>query len=160
METFLTAPHTVQSTRVAATVERMGVFFERAGWTPLHGRVFAYLMIADPGQQDFVAIQEFLMASKSAISTAIKFLMDTKLVTYTTLPGDRKRYFMIDQPGWYRVIEERTRSAARFTELLELAVATRGERDDDLNDFLLKVQNFYGELDEALADFLARRREC
>ncbi|MBL7776380.1 MAG: hypothetical protein JNK89_10290 [Saprospiraceae bacterium] len=57
--------------RVREKVERMGVFFERSGFAPMTGRVFAYLLVCDPPHKDFFAIQEFLQASKSAVSNAL-----------------------------------------------------------------------------------------
>jgi len=47
-------------------VEKMGVHFEQSGFSPMTGRVFAYLLLAEPAQKDFNEIPNFLDVSKSA----------------------------------------------------------------------------------------------
>jgi DNA-binding transcriptional regulator GbsR (MarR family) len=55
-----------------------------------------------------------LNISKSATSTALNMLMMTQKVTYTTRPGDRKRYFASNIVNW----EEN--ASAGFKKMLEV----------------------------------------
>lgn len=141
-------------------VEQMGVVFEQRGLTPMHGRVFAYLLLAEPPYKDFYEIQEFLKASKSAISNAIKFLMDRNLVKYITFSGDRRRYFQANIEGW---LEQTAKEIGQATVLKDLIVETLEARKKskhlDFNEELENMVDFHNELTEVLNDFIANWRK-
>ena len=142
---------------LAKTVERMGVLFEQSGYTPMHGRVFAYLLLAEPPHQDFYTIQEFLKASKSAISNALKFLTKEGIVEYITFSGDRKRYFKVDVRGWLENTKERIRQATDLKVLIADVLEIRKDtRYLAFNDELQDVVNFHNELAEVLKAMAAR----
>ena len=133
-------------------VEKMGKYFEASGLTPMAGRVFALLMLAEPPYLEFFNIQEALQASKSAISTAIKILhQQQRLIDYRTFPGDRKRYFYVDFGNWMRITRERIASTAQFKQVLERVLELRDpERDVDFDDGVRRMVHFYEFLDERL----------
>ena len=135
-------------------VEKMGVIFEQSGLTPMHGRVFAFLLISEPPAQDFYAIQEFLKASKSAISTALKFLTDMKMVRYITFSGDRKRYFQVDVDGWLEETKAQLEYVDTVRELTQDVLANRSEtKHTEFNDKLVEVIDFHKQLNVCLTDF-------
>lgn len=104
--------------RIQQKVEQMGVFFERSGFAPMAGRIFAYLLVCDPPHRDFFAIQEFLKASKSAVSNALNVLITEGLVDYITFSGDRRRYFRINTSGWLSSLKNKLRRVSVLGELL------------------------------------------
>ena len=138
-------------------VERMGKYFESSGLTPMAGRVFALLMLAEPPYLEFFNIQEALQASKSAISTAIKILhQQQRLIDYRTFPGDRKRYFYVDFDNWMRVTRERIAATAQFKQVLERVLSLRDpERDVAFDDDVRRMVHFYEFLDERLRAAMA-----
>ncbi|GLB53077.1 hypothetical protein NBRC110019_21170 [Neptunitalea chrysea] len=78
-------------------IEKMGVFFEN--WdtlSPLSSRVFALLALSLEDGVTFEEIKETLGASKSSICTNLQLLQSKGRIDYCTKPGDRKRYFKID----------------------------------------------------------------
>lgn len=78
-------------------VEEMGVNFEKwDGLSPLSARVFSLLALSMEQGVCFEDIQEALDASKSSISTNLQLLQSKGRISYCTKPGDRKRYFKID----------------------------------------------------------------
>lgn len=105
--------------RVREKVEQIGVFFERSGFAPMAGRVFAYLLVCEPPHKDFFAIQEFLRASKSAVSNALTILTNEGLVDYITFSGDRRRYFKINTTGWLISLKNKLRRVTVLGELLD-----------------------------------------
>ena len=142
---------------LAEMVERMGVLFEQSGYTPMHGRVFAYLLLAEPPHQDFFTIQEFLKASKSAISNALKFLTKEGVVEYITFSGDRKRYFKVDVRGWLENTKERMRQATDLKILIADVLEVRKDTKYlAFNEELQDIINFHSELAEVLKDMAAR----
>lgn len=78
-------------------VEEMGVYFESCDTlSPLSSRIFAYLALSLEEGVSFEELQEALEASKSSISTNLQLLQSMGRIGYLTKPGDRKRYFKID----------------------------------------------------------------
>lgn len=136
-------------------VEEMGVFFEQSGLTPMHGRVFAYLLLSDPPYQDFYAIQEFLKASKSAISTTLKFLIDRKMIQYITFSGDRKRYFQVDTDGWLLEMKKKLQYADAMRDFTQNVLKYRSELDSpEFNEKLEEIIDFHREINLRLKDFV------
>lgn len=113
---------------IAEVVERMGDYFEASGRTPMRGRVFGYLLVAEPKRRDFDSIREALQASKSAVSLALTGLTDQGLVKARRKPGKRKRYFDVDVEGWLERSKKEIRSAAAFNDILRECQAIRRER--------------------------------
>lgn len=111
--------------RIRSKVEQMGVFFERSGFAPITGRVFAYLLLCDPPHSDFFAIQGFLRASKSAVSNALTTLTSEGLVDYITFSGNRRRYFRINTNGWLDNLKKRLRRMTVLGELLDEVLRER-----------------------------------
>lgn len=135
----------------------MGVFFEQRGLTPMHGRVFAYLLLAEPPYKDFYDIQAFLKASKSAISNALKFLMDKRLVKYITFSGDRRRYFQVDIDAWLNLNRQELHQVTAITEILaDVLDIQAAQRQPEFRQKLEKVHNFYLELGEVLDQFVEK----
>jgi len=137
------------------TVEQMGVFFEKAGFSPVQGRVFAYLLLAEPPQKSFYEIQEFLKASKSSISIALKNLTERDMVEYITFSGDRKRYFKVDVEGWLGNTKEQVKGAAVFNNLVKnVLIHRQNSNHPDFNAQLEKVTEFYEGLSKAMDKFI------
>ncbi|UOB19234.1 GbsR/MarR family transcriptional regulator [Abyssalbus ytuae] len=78
-------------------IEEMGVYFESSGaMPPLSARIFAYMVVTGNKGVSFDDILEELQASKSSISTNLQLLQSNGRINYYTKPGERKRYFKID----------------------------------------------------------------
>lgn len=124
-------------------VEQMGVFFEHSGFSPMVGRVFSFLLLAEPPHKSFDEIREFLQASKSAISTSLNTLMDRGLVHYITFSGDRKRYFRVNIHEFLEHSKNKIRSTAEINDLLERILKLRVDSDHrDFNKGLAEVLDF------------------
>ena len=122
----------------------MGIMFETTGLPPITGRVFAYLLLSDPPYQDFYSLQEFIKASKSSISNALKNLMDQGYVDYITFSGDRKRYFRVNLDQWLNKFKASFEQFKPFSLLLERILQ---ERDES------KHPEFHAGLEEILSFF-------
>jgi len=138
-------------------VERMGIFFEKQGLTPIHGRVFAFLLLAEPPHKDFYEIQEFLKASKSAVSNAIKFLMNTGLVEYITFSGDRRRYFRVNTQGWMELTKKKMQNATTLKDILsDVLNARANSKHLAFNEELEKMLEFNRELGGLMERFIEK----
>ncbi|TXF91019.1 TrmB family transcriptional regulator [Neolewinella aurantiaca] len=138
-------------------VEEIGIFFESTGLTPMEARVFSLLLLSDPPQMDFFAIQEFLSASKSTISNALKRLMNEGRVDYMTKPGDRKRYFKVSPGKWLEQIKVQFAAVGPFVDTMREIRLIRENMDSKaLNDSLLNIQNFFEFLSEEFPMIMAK----
>ncbi len=147
----------IDSTNIKQKVEELGIFFESTGLTPMEARVFALLLLSDPPEKDFFAIQDFLQASKSTISNALKRLMNEGRVNYTTKPGDRKRYFRVSPNDWLNQIQEQFSSVAPFVKTMARVVDIRKDMDSpEFNKQLNNIQNFFEFLGEELPRMMTR----
>jgi len=132
-----------QEKDIKQKVEDLGVAFEKFGKSPMSSRVMSYLLLAEPPHQSFDSIREFLGASKSAISIALKTLQNEDMVKYITFSGDRKRYFLVDGKGWLKNSEEKTKNLAVLNNLLEDVLVTREDSEyTDFNKDLEKMLEF------------------
>jgi DNA-binding transcriptional regulator GbsR (MarR family) len=77
-------------------IERMAYFTERRGGTPMNGRVFGLLLVANPPSQDSFSICNQLNASKGAVSNALNELIALVVVKSKKKRGDRTRYLHVD----------------------------------------------------------------
>lgn len=125
-------------------VQEIGVAFDQLGYPPVVGRVFGFLLLADPPHQSFYDIQEFLGASKSSISNALNALMLKGIVEYITFSGDRKRYFKLNTENW---LEQAKCKMADFSEIDRVLVEAMRMRDpekyQDFNKGLKKIFEFH-----------------
>ena len=126
-----------------ARVEAMGVFFEKLGYSPINGRVFALLLLAEPPYKDFYEIREFLAASKSSISNALNQLMQEGNVDYLTFSGDRRRYFRINTDNWLNHLKRQTQQMGQMRGILEQVLAERADTEYiEFNDGLQEIIDF------------------
>lgn len=124
-------------------VEKMGIFFEKLGYSPMAGRVFALLLIAEPPYMDFYAIQDFMKASKSSISNALKILSQSGIVDYITFSGDRKRYFRVNTKNWFEILKEREQKGTEWIGMLDEVMEIRADSKDlAFNENLQKIIDF------------------
>lgn len=124
---------------VEQKVEDLGVIMEQFSFTPIEGRVFAYLLVANPPYQSFDEIMEFLKASKGSTSNALNRFMHEGTITYRTFSGDRKRYFMIDLDPWKKHLENTAMTLTSFSKILEETLEIRNK--DEHIEFVNKLQD-------------------
>jgi DNA-binding GntR family transcriptional regulator len=77
-----------------------GRFYARQyGFPPMAGRLLGYLTVCDPEQQSIAELADALMASRSAITGAIKVLENFHLVERTRAAGERVDRVSLDLAG-------------------------------------------------------------
>lgn len=107
-------------------VDRMGVVAEADGLSPIEGRLFGYLLLADePESLDDLAAA--LQVSKASVSTDARRLVDRGIVRRALRPGDRKDYYELAPDFYADLVRNRVR---RWAALQALATELRGEAAD------------------------------
>jgi hypothetical protein len=77
--------------------DHMGRFYARRyGFPPMVGRLIGYLAVCDPPEQSIAELADALLASRSAITGAVKQLETVHVVRRTRVAGERMDRVRID----------------------------------------------------------------
>jgi DNA-binding transcriptional regulator GbsR (MarR family) len=77
--------------------DHMGRFYARRfAFPPMVGRLIGYLAVADPPEQSIGELADALLASRSAITNAVKVLEAMRLVRRTRVAGERMDRVRLD----------------------------------------------------------------
>ena len=142
-------------------VNRMGTSAEHDGLSPIAGRLFALLLLADePRSLDELA--DTLGVSKASVSTDARRLLERGIVERVTRAGDRRDYYELTPDFFARIIQNRV---GRWRRMQTLADAVRAESGQlapvvrDRFDSIDDIQNFViDRLEQALSDWEKQSR--
>ena len=144
-------------------VEKLGVHIEgKDNLAPVAARILAFIILTGKAGTTFEDLLINLCASKSTISTHLNHLHDLKKVVYFTKPGDRKKYFTINQDAIVLSIDTMIESWA-IQKDLHLEIKTYKESanstfSEEVPKFdLLFHDNYIKFLDEATKSILELR---
>lgn len=129
--------------------DHVGRFYARQyAFPPMAGRLLGYLFVCDPPQQTIDELGEALLASRSAITGAVKLLESSGIVRRTRAAGERVDRVSLDpasqQPQNFDAALH-VEHAALFREGLALLADAPADRRAPLAEMV------------ALAEFLSRR---
>jgi DNA-binding MarR family transcriptional regulator len=129
--------------------DHVGRFYARQyGFPPMAGRLLGYLLVCDPPQQTIDELSDALLASRSAVTGAVKLLEGYRMARRTRAAGER-----VDRVGLDPTSQQpqnfdssiHTEHAALFREGLALLTDAPPERRAPLEEMV------------ALAEFLGER---
>ncbi len=84
--------------------DHTGRFYaERYGFPPVVGRLIGYLYVCQPMEQSINDLAQALLASRSAITNAVKTLETQKLIQRSRPAGTRFDLISLDPLGWQNV---------------------------------------------------------
>lgn len=129
--------------------DHVGRFYARQyAFPPMAGRLLGYLLVCDPPQQTIDELSEALLASRSAITGAVKLLESSRVARRTRVAGERVDRVSLDpssqQPQNFDAALH-VEHAALFREGLALLGEAAPERRAPLAEMV------------ALEDFLSER---
>lgn len=102
-------------------IERFGVLHDQLGHSPATGRIIGLLLVAPSPALTFDEIRDALGLSKSSTSAGLNLLLNLGSVTYTTRPGQRRRYFKKNYDDWEKTMVERMDTFLAMKNLLREA---------------------------------------
>jgi len=136
-------------------IEELGVQLEAEHYAPLAARVFATLILIGKQGITFDQLVLDLNASKSSVSTHLEQLQTNNKVRYFTKPGDRKRYFVVNQDLMANMIDEQVSKWEAQRSIHKKVLLYKKQRNDQMvgdmeNHFDLELQqDFMNFLEEA-----------
>lgn len=146
-----------------ALVEKLGVLIEsKDKLAPVEARILSYIILTGKAGTTFEDLVTKLCASKSTISTHLNHLLDLKKIAYFTKPGDRKKYFVMNQDAIIQSIDDMIDTWSAQKELHLEIKAYKEHANSTISDSTTKFDlafhdNYIQFLDEATKSILALR---
>ena len=125
----------------AEVFDEFAVFLEGIGFPSGAGRLIVYLMICEPIRQSASDIQHALGMSVGSVSANIKILRALGTVKMSTVPGDRRRYYYIDDSSWKSVYDARILQLRKAIQVLD-KVEARGGKNSRITALRSMYTNF------------------
>jgi predicted transcriptional regulator len=128
-------------------VERFAQTIEMAGMPRMAARVFAYVLAEDSDRYTAADLAEGLRVSPAAISGAVRYLVDARMLFREREPGMRSDLYRVyDEDVWSRIMLARVPLLEQWEEALDEAIklvgADRpgGQRLAETRDFFAFVR--------------------
>lgn len=122
-------------------IERFALVLNASGFQRMAARAFAALLASDSGSLTARDLAEQLRCSPAAVSGAVRYLEQARLVRRAREPGQRVDHFALGDDAWYEAIAERADVFDALTESLTDGIravggsSPAGERIAETRDF-------------------------
>jgi DNA-binding transcriptional regulator GbsR (MarR family) len=107
-------------------IERFALNLTEAGMARMPARVFATVLVAEDGRRTAAELAGQLGVSPAAISGAVRYLTQLRLVSRGREPGERVDHYRVSSGTWYEAIARRDEMVARWLVDLEDGVKAVG----------------------------------
>lgn len=132
-----------QHDRLLRAVERVASLLAESGVPPMAARVFAYALADDTDRYTANDLAEGLRVSPAAISGAVRYLCDTRLLFKEREPGTRAVLYGIhDDDVWSAITLARIPMLEQWERAVEVAAAEIGTEHRGARR-LLESQEFF-----------------
>jgi DNA-binding transcriptional regulator GbsR (MarR family) len=142
-------------------VESFGRGYAKKGFQLTPGRILGLLTIMDKEQYTFDEIVEELQISKSSASNALRMLEMVNIIQYTTIPGDRKRYFLIKRQDKFALIDDHEVNLKETRDFLKNVLDLKANKASDNAAFIqtmIDMLSFYLEkFNELKKEFMDKK---
>jgi DNA-binding transcriptional regulator GbsR (MarR family) len=138
-------------------VERFALLLVEAGMPRMPARVFAYLVLESNDGFAAGEMADALHVSPAAISGAVRYLMQARMIVRERNPGARRDHYRLHDDMWYESTLERVGLLRRWEQLLAETIELIGP--ERAGRSLLETRAFLAFLQEAYPDIMERWRE-
>jgi DNA-binding transcriptional regulator GbsR (MarR family) len=144
--------------RTAAFVERFASAMVESGMPRMPARVFAVLLTEDEGAATAAGLSVKLHASPAAVSGAVRYLTQVRLIRRERGPGERFDTYRLFNEVWYEAIYNRDHILKVWATMSREGVAAVGE-DTPAGQRLGETAEFFEFLEHEIKGVLDRWRE-
>jgi DNA-binding transcriptional regulator GbsR (MarR family) len=137
-------------------IERFALTLAESGMPRMPARVFAAILSADDGRCTAAELAGLLRVSPAAISGAVRYLTQLRLVRREREPGERRDHYRISNDTWYEAVTRREAMIARWEQDLADGVKAVGQGSpagDRLDETRRFFEYFRHALEQALLDW-------
>ncbi|HEU4396825.1 MAG TPA: MarR family transcriptional regulator [Actinomycetota bacterium] len=139
-------------------IERFALDLTEAGMARMPARVFAALLADDDGRLTALELAELLQVSPAAISGAVRYLTQLRMVARGREPGDRRDHYQVSSDMWYEVVARRDQILARWEQDLQDGIKAVGP-DTPAGARLEENRRYFEFLRDEAPRVMARWRE-
>ncbi|MGH3384943.1 MAG: GbsR/MarR family transcriptional regulator [Nocardioidaceae bacterium] len=155
----MTPPPTTSRTDLLRAVERLAQVMQSSGMPRMASRVFAYVLAEDSDRYTAGELAKGLGVSPAAISGAVRYLLDTRLLFREREPGQRSELYRVyDDDVWTAIMSARIPLMAHFTRGLDEAVALV-DKDSRGGRRLVETREFYAFVEREMVEVMKRWSE-
>jgi DNA-binding transcriptional regulator GbsR (MarR family) len=133
----------------------MGDFFEQLGLPPIGGRIFAWLLVCEPEEQDAAQIGEAVDASAGSVNSMVRLLMRGGLVERRGQPGSRKHLYRLRAGAFHEVLLARVRLVSELKAIADEGLEAIGRRGRRARR-LVEMRDFYAFFERELPALVKR----
>jgi DNA-binding transcriptional regulator GbsR (MarR family) len=107
-------------------IERFALDLTEAGMARMPARVFAALLANDDGRLTAAELAALLGVSPAAISGAVRYLTQLRMVARGREPGERRDHYQVSSDMWYEVVARRDQLLLRWEQDLQDGIKAVG----------------------------------
>lgn len=137
--------------------ERFAAVMVVGGMPRMPARVFAWLLSRDEASGTAAELAAALQASPAAISGAVRYLIQLRLIVRAHRPGDRKDIYRLRSEHWYEMLGNRDHELQQWSQLSREGQAVVGP-DTPAGRRLGETADFFEFLAEEMTALLERWR--
>ena len=141
-------------------IERFALTLAESGMARMPARVFAAILTADDGRCTAAELASLLNVSPAAISGAVRYLTQLRLVRREREPGERRDHYRISSDTWFEAVTRREEMIVRWEQDLAdgvKAVGPSSPAGDRLEETRQFFEHFRQALEQALLDWRVHR---
>lgn len=140
-------------------VERFAQTMEMSGMPRMAARVFAYVLAEDSDRYTAADLAEGLQVSPAAVSGAVRYLLDTRLLFREREPGMRSDLYRVyDDDVWSTIMAARLPILDHFIVGIDEAIALVGD-DSPGGHRLVETREFFRFVQREMGEMLERWRD-
>lgn len=144
-------------------VESIATMMEQEGLPRMTGRVMGYLLICEPTHKSSAELADALNASRGAISTATRALLQTGLIHRRPVPGSRATYFEMQPEAMSQLIQGQAMRLGMMQQVIEQGLDLLTDRPPELRTRLQEFHDvlafFQDEYPKLIARWDAKQKE-
>jgi predicted transcriptional regulator len=140
----------------ARYVEDFGILIGEFGLSRMVGRVLGALLVSDPPERSAEELAEALRASRGAISSATRTLVQMGLVERRARPGERRDYFRIKPGAWDELMHRELEALSTFRQMAERGLILMDSSKPEAKRGLEEMRDFYIYWEKELPAILKR----
>ncbi len=142
---------------VSRFVERFAAQLVEAGMPRMPGRVFAALLASDTGMLTSAELGEQLRISPAAVSGAVRYLAQVRLISREREPGSRRERYRVHSDQWYEALTNREAIIKRWEDAFREGVRSLGP-DTPAGRRLAETLEFFEFIENDIAGIMERWR--
>lgn len=141
---------------VSRFVERFALTMFETGLPRMPARVYAALLVAKDARLTATELATQLQVSPAAISGAVRYLTQVRMVVRERDPGQRRDHYRIYDDLWYQAITHRDEIFARWDQDLLFGIDAAGGADTEAGARLEALRQFFAFVRNELPSLMAK----